>query len=165
MKKFCLTTAIAVLLLILSNGLQVQTTQTPLDQLKLMEQFLGTWQQDVDKDTVYVWEFHKSGKAIFANTYNVIKNQKKPPTIVCYGFDSKLNKFKGYTLMANGGYATWIASFTSQRVFHVDAVQDFNPEIIFQKVDCVFENPNQWTMTSFNKDGVKVAEVKNNKIK
>jgi hypothetical protein len=76
-----------------------------------------------------------------------------------------LNKFKGYSLSSNGGYGTWIASFTSQSVYHVEAVQNLNPDITYQKFDCVFENPNQWTMTTFNQDGVKVGEVKNIKVK
>jgi len=165
MKKLCLTSVIAVLILFLSTGMQGQTTQPQLDQLKLMEQFLGNWQQDVGKDTVFVWEFQKFGKAIFANTYNIIKSQKIPFSIICYGFDKELNKFKGYSLSSDGGYGTWIASFTSQSVYHVDAVQNLNPDIIYEKYDCVFENPNQWTMTTFNQDGVKIAEVKNIKAK
>ena len=113
MKKLSLITLIFVSLLFLFNGIQGQATQTQLDQLKLMEQFLGKWQHDVGKDTVYVWEFQKFGEAIFANTYNIIRSQKVPFGIVCYGFDKKLNKFIGYTLFSDRDYGTWIASFTS----------------------------------------------------
>jgi hypothetical protein len=165
MKKLSLVTVIFVSLLFVSNLIQAQTTLKQLDQLKLMEQFLGTWQQDVGKDTVFMWEFQKYGKAIFANTYNIIKSQKIPFSILCYGFDKELNKFKGYSLSSDGSYGTWIASFTSQSVYHVEAVQNLNPDIIYQKFDCVFENPNQWSMTTFNQNGVKVAEVKNIKVK
>lgn len=165
MKKLVLLTVIFVFLLFVHTGIQAQTTKTQLNQLKLMEQFLGKWQQDVGKDTVFVWEFQKFGKAIFANTYNIIKSQKLPFSIVCYGFDKELNKFKGYSLSSNGDYGTWIASFTSQAVYHVDAFQNLNPEVIYKKYDCVFENPNQWTMTTFNQDGVVTAVVKNIKVK
>jgi hypothetical protein len=165
MKMFCLTIVIAVFWMIFSNGMQAQTTQMQLDQLKLMEQFLGTWQENMGNDSLYVWEFQKHGKTLFANTYYVTKNQKTPHAIVCYGFDRKLDKIKGYSLFTGGGYGTWIASFTSQNVFHIEVTQDLNPATISQKVDCVFENPNQWTMTTFNKDGIKVDEVKNIKVK
>lgn len=165
MKKLCLTAVIFVLLLTITYVIQGQTSQNQLDQVKLMEQFLGNWQQDVGKDTVFVWEFQKFGKAIFANTYNIIKSQKIPFLIACYGFDKELNKFKGYSLSSDGGYGTWIASFTSQSVYHVEAVQNLNPDIIYEKYECVFDNPNQWTMTTFNQNGVKIAEVINIRVK
>jgi Domain of unknown function (DUF4440) len=135
------------------------------NQIELMEQFLGSWQQDVGKDTVYMWEFQKFGEAIFARTYNIIKSQKIPVGIVCYGFDKELNKFKGYTLFYGAGYGTYIASFTSPSVYHVDVVQDLNPNIINRKVDCVFVNPNLWTMTTYDKEGKKLNEVKNIKVR
>jgi hypothetical protein len=164
MKKLRLTLMVAVFLLICLNEVQAQTVTTNLDQLKLIEQFLGTWQTNASKDTVTVWEFQKFGKAIVANLYNVIKSQKTPYAIVCYGFDSKEGKFKGYSLFAKGNYGTWIALFTTEKKFHVEPVQNFNPKTVSQRVDCVFENPNQWTMTTFNKDGVKVSEVKLYKV-
>lgn len=165
MKKLCLTIVMVVFLMCVSNGIQAQASQTQLDQLKLMEQFMGKWQQDIGKDTVFVWEFQRYGKAIYANTYSIIASQKIPSSIYCYGFDKEENKFKGYTLISNGGYMTWIASFTSPTVFHVEVIQNFNPDIIYRKLDCVFENPNQWTMTTFNKDGVKIVEGTNIKVK
>jgi hypothetical protein len=165
MKKISSTIFMGVFLLFVSNGIQAQTMHTQLDQLKLMEQFLGKWQHDVGKDTVYVWEFQKFGEAIFAWTYNVIKSQKIPFGIICYGFDKELDKFKGYTLFSGRDYGTWIASFTSPKVYHVDAVQDLNPDIMYQKYDCVFVNPNQWIMTTYDKEGKKLNEVKNIKVK
>lgn len=165
MKKFYLTTMIAVLLLLCTIGTHAQNVASNLDQLKLMEQFLGTWQTNINKDTVTVWEFQKFGKAIVANLYEVIKNQKTPYAIVCYGFDSKINKFKLYSLFANESYGTYIAAFTSQKTFHVEPVQDFNPEIVYQIIDCVFNNQEQWTMTAFNKDGVKLSEEILSKVK
>jgi len=52
MKKLGLTTVIFVFLLFLFDGIQGQTTQTQLDQIDLMKQFLGTWQWERTKDTV-----------------------------------------------------------------------------------------------------------------
>jgi hypothetical protein len=46
MKKLSFVTVILVFLLTISNRIQAQTTQTQLDQLKLMEKFVGTWQRN-----------------------------------------------------------------------------------------------------------------------
>ena len=43
--------------------MQGQTTQTQLDQIKLMQQFTGTWRADYAKDTVEVWDCQPYGKA------------------------------------------------------------------------------------------------------
>ncbi|MCX6262787.1 MAG: hypothetical protein NTY95_18450 [Bacteroidia bacterium] len=51
MKKFCLTIAIAVLCMIISNEVQAQTTQTKLNQVELMKQFAGTWKSETNDTT------------------------------------------------------------------------------------------------------------------
>jgi|APFre7841882590_1041340.scaffolds.fasta_scaffold75729_2 hypothetical protein len=56
MKKFCLTTAIAVFLLFRLNGIQAQTTQTKLNQVELMKHFIGTWTTEFAIDTVGILE-------------------------------------------------------------------------------------------------------------
>ena len=73
MKKFCLTTTIAVFLLLsISNGIQGQNVTSTLDQPKLMLQFLGKWQLNAGKDTVEVWECQVYGKAYTSNVFQVI---------------------------------------------------------------------------------------------
>jgi hypothetical protein len=42
--------------------------------------------------------------------------------------------------------------------FHI--VRNLNPETAAIKREHVFENPKEWTLTSFNKDGVKTFEYK-----
>ena len=76
MKKPCLTTVICAFLLFICNGIQAQTTQTKLNQVELMKQWLGTWQGDIGKDTVDLWEGKLYGKAVIINVYQVIKGKK-----------------------------------------------------------------------------------------
>ena len=45
MKTVCLTTMITALLF-LTFGIQAQTTDTKLDQMQLMKQFIGSWKYD-----------------------------------------------------------------------------------------------------------------------
>jgi uncharacterized protein YcfL len=76
MKKFWLTTAIALFIVGCSNSLQAQTNVSDLDQLKHMEKFLGNWQLDSDKDTLVVNEFQRYGKAFVETYYQIIDDKK-----------------------------------------------------------------------------------------
>jgi hypothetical protein len=165
MKKFCLTITIAVFLFICLNGIQAQTVTAKLDQQKLMLQYLGTWQATGGKDTVVVWEFQQFGKAFTINVSQVIKDKKTPIELNNLGFDSKEGKFKGYALLDNGDYTTWIGSFTSDKKFSGDLLQDFKPETTFIKFECVTVNPKEWDWTEFNATGAKILEHKFMKVK
>lgn len=165
MKKFCLTTTVAVFLLIFSNGIQAQTVTNNLDQLKLMQQYLGTWQANAGKDTVEVWDFQQYGKAFIINVSQVIKGQNTPLYINNIAYDSKEGKFKGFALMNNGSYGTWTGLFTSEKKFEGNDVVDFNPATAYVKLENIFKNPKEWTFTNFNTDGVKTLEMKFVKIK
>ncbi len=61
MKKFCLTISIAVFLLICTNELQAQTTQTKLNQVELMKQLEGSWTGEIGKDTIDNYNFKPVG--------------------------------------------------------------------------------------------------------
>jgi hypothetical protein len=50
-----------VFLFLLANGIQAQTMQSGLNQVELMKQFIGTWKNDTNKDTVYTAEFKPFG--------------------------------------------------------------------------------------------------------
>lgn len=38
--------------------------------------------------------------------------------------------FKGFALYVNGKYTTWIGSWTSEKKFSIDVVQNFKPETV-----------------------------------
>ena len=77
MKKLCLTIIIAVFLLIFLNGVQAQNSEFKLDQLRLAQGFLGTWQQEVNKDTVIISEVQQHGNLFIENVSLIVwKNQK-----------------------------------------------------------------------------------------
>jgi hypothetical protein len=166
MKKFCLTAVIAALFLFISNGMQAQTTQMKLDQLKLMEQFLGTWQLNEGKDTFLVAEIEQYGKAFVEHAYlNINGKESQQMGMFSYSFSSKEGKFKVFELMANGSYLTMLASFTTEKKFCADIVQDFNPEKVLMKMEFVFETPSNMTVIPFSLDGVKRGEYKYTKVK
>ena len=62
MKTFCLTTIIAVFLLLCVDEIQAQTVAPKLDQLKLIQAWIGSWQRVIGKDSVQVLEFQQYEK-------------------------------------------------------------------------------------------------------
>ena len=165
MKKICLTVTIAVFLLFCLNGLQAQTTQTQLTPLELFKNFTGTWQANVGKDTVEVWDCQQYGKAYVINVSQMIKSQKTPLYINNVGFDSRDGKLKGYALWSNGDYTTWIGLFKSEKIFLVDIVDSFKPEVVWMRFEMDYISPTERTWISYNAEGVKISELKFIKVK
>jgi len=164
MKTFCFSTMIVVFLLLCSNGIKAQTTQTKLDQVELMKQLLGNWQANVGIDTILLFEYKQFGQAYLANAYHIIKGQKTLSWINNFGFDVKEGKFKIYSLFLNGSYQTFISSFITEKEISSDIVQDFVPETANAKVQIVFVSSNQYIKRLINKDGKKIWEYKFVKI-
>jgi len=89
MKIFCLTISIAVFLLVLLNGLQAQTTQTKLNQIELMKQFIGSWKIDLGKDTTGFWECKPFGTGLEGYLKNVTKGKILMEVKQLVGYDKK----------------------------------------------------------------------------
>jgi hypothetical protein len=62
MKKIYSFMVSVVFVLLFTNEIQAQTMQTGLNQVELMKQFIGTWKNETNKDTVYTAEFKPYGK-------------------------------------------------------------------------------------------------------
>jgi hypothetical protein len=164
-KTFFLTTLMFVFLLFSANGLHAQAAKVSLDQVKLMPQRVGTWEATVDKDTVLVRDHQEYGKAYTGNVYYIVKSTKSPYYMSSSTFNSKDGKFKGFTLYFNGNYSTWIGSWTTEKKFSIDIVQNFNPEKVLSKVEYFYETPTSMTETRFTAAGVKTLERKYKKVK
>lgn len=161
MKKLSMISAI--LLVISSVCLKAQDIQPKLsqiDQLKAMDQFVGTWEGKTGEETSQIWEFIKKGKSVYANLYGVKQNVKTVGTMFCYGYDPNSNKIKGYSLHASGNYSTWLMTFKSENICCVETTKDWDPETIGVTYDCIFDDKNSWRMISYNKEGAKTSETK-----
>jgi len=142
--KTVLTTMIAVFLLYSTNGIQAQTTQTELDQVELMKQFLGTWKTEIGKDTTQVHEYTSFGTAIEGNIKIVTKSKILYSAKQLWGYDKKNDK----TILIELGksspeislYTIW---FTSKNICEGIVIQDFyHPENSALKLKIEFKSPD-----------------------
>lgn len=151
--------------MIISNGIQGQTTQTPLDQLKLNRQFNGTWQADYGKDTVDFWDSQPYGKVNIITVSWIIKGQKTPHYINNVSFNSNEDKFYGFALWPSGGRTTWIGSYVSETKYSGEFYLDFNPEKVLGKFEMIYESPSAFTWRQFNMEGATLRDLKYKKVK
>jgi hypothetical protein len=165
MKKLSFVTVIIVFLLFISNGIQGQTTQTPLDQLKLMQRNIGVWQADYAKDTIQVWDCQPYGKASIINVYWLVKGQKTPFYINNITFNSKEGKFYGFALWPDGGKNTWTGSYVSEYKLSGEMSTNYNPEKVWGKLETIYESPSAFTWHQYNMEGAIVEELKFTKVK
>jgi hypothetical protein len=164
MKTLVSSLVVIVFLVCFSDGIQAQTVASTLDQQKLMNQFIGTWHQNVAKDTVEVWEIQPYGEALISTESYIIKGNKTPLGMNNVAFSSTLGKYKGFVLYFNGTTSTWLGAFTSEKKFNLDFARNFDPANVSSKAEFVFEPPDNFTMTRF-KDGVKTGEYKFYRVK
>jgi hypothetical protein len=167
MKKLILFLfGIVLSFLLFNNGIKAQKTQQQLNPAETWKAFIGTWQANVGKDSIEVWDYKPYGKAVVINVFTIIKGQKNPLYINNVIYDSKDGKYKGFVLYNDGDYNTWIAKYNDEnKSLKVDIVNDLNPETVWYKWEQVLVNPEEWTWTAFNKDGVKQWETKFTKVK
>jgi len=165
MKTFFNVSVIALFLCICMIGVEAQTAQTKLDQVELIKQFIGTWNCDIDKDTVEAWECKPYGTIHTTAVSQMIKGKKMDSYLNCAGYDKRDGKFKGILLFPNGDYYTWIGLFTTEKKLSVDIVDNLNPEVILAKYDFEFMTPSGRIMTQYTASGVKVREYKYTKAK
>lgn len=164
MEKLSLTIRIAVFILICSTGMQAQTTQTKLNQVELMKQFIGKWESNVGKDSVDVRDWQNYGKSFLMIQYKLVKGQKTSQGICNIGFDPEEGNFKGFKIGLDGHYVDWIGLFTSEKNFSIYGTKNFNHGP-YGKYIFTFESPNIYITTNYNKDGVILWVHKFNKVK
>jgi hypothetical protein len=118
MKKFYTLTVIAVFITLYSNGLFAQTSQAGLNQVELMKQFIGTWKNETNKDTVYTAEFKPYGNGGLEFTLRSVAQGKVWLEMKqLWGYDKKNDKIIVAGLMKDDPnlmlQATW---FTAKNI-------------------------------------------------
>ena len=165
MKKFCLTSTIAVFLLFCLNGLQAQTTQTKLNQVELMKQFIGTWESDGNKDTICYWDIKPFGTGYEGYFKYVTNGRIVTEGKELWGYDKRIDKcimsemLKGMDIEL---YATWFSSKNKCVMFLYSDIS--NTEKASSKWEVEFTSPDVLVETTFvNNNPVKIDKY--NRIK
>ena len=165
MKKYYSAALIILALLVCPFIIQAQTTKPQISQLEIMKRFIGTWQANLGKDTVEVWECQPYGEGFIVNVYRITGGQRTPYYINNVGFDPGDGKLKGYVLWPSGDYMTWIASYLPEKKFKAELVLNFNPEAVWTRYEMVYVSPKDRIWINYNLAGEKTAEFKFVKIK
>lgn len=93
MKTFSTTLLIVLFLLINTNRMQAQTTQTKLNQIELMKQFIGTWKSEFGEGTIFSCENRPFGNGMICNCQIVTKGIIIDSVTQLFGYDNKTDKF------------------------------------------------------------------------
>jgi hypothetical protein len=130
MKALCLNTMVVVFLSLCTNVIQAQTTQTKLNQVELMKQFLGTWKGEMGKDTAFVMEI----KSFYNGFESYLKTETKGKIIIeektIMGYDKKNDKLIESGIMnSSPDIISWANWFSSSNKMEAVLLEDIsNPE-------------------------------------
>jgi hypothetical protein len=149
MKIISLIIMIVVFLLLYSNGMQGQTTQTKLDQIEFCKQFLGTWKTEMGKDTIGIYTVTPFGdgseRSFTLSTKGKIINSGKE----LYGYNKKNDKIIGVKLWKSSPDITidvWWA--TSKNTSEGVPFEDIsNPGNAALKMKCDIKSPDLFIIT------------------
>lgn len=87
-----LTTFVGVFLLFNPNSLQSQTTETKLNQVELMKQFIGSWKYEGSDGTSMIFENSPYGNAMTGNTKTITKDSIYVSHKYLWGYDKMNDK-------------------------------------------------------------------------
>jgi hypothetical protein len=150
MKNYSLT-IVAVIISIIFNGLNAQTTHPKLNQVELMRQFLGTWKSEIGKDTIVIGENSAFGNGMVSNGRITTKDKILDSVKQLYGYDKITDKFIIAELIESSPViemcAVW---FTSEITGEMVLFQDIsNPDKASLKWKFEFKSPGMIVQTAF----------------
>jgi hypothetical protein len=148
MKIVCLTTMISALLFF-TYGIQAQTTDTKLDQIELMKQFIGSWKYDSPDGSSMIFENIPFGDAMVGNTKFISKDTIFDQNKYLWGYDKKNDKiiiaeiFNDTPVMEID--VVW---FTSKNIVEGVLQKDiYNPENASTKFKFEFKSQDAFILT------------------
>jgi hypothetical protein len=129
MKTFCLITFLVAFLLLVTNRLQAQTTQTKLNQIELMKLQIGTFKCVNNKDTTVFWEGKPFGTGLECNSNNVVEGKTVREGRELWGYDKSIDKFIFAKLTKGKDIRLYAFGFISKNKYELILYSDIpNPE-------------------------------------
>lgn len=144
---------IAVFFLLCTNGIQAQTTQTKLNQVELLKQFLGSWKWDAGKDTTGYYDAKSYGTGLEGDLKAVTNGRIVWNGKQLMGYDKRVDKLiqsqmiKGYDITLLAYY------FISNNKYEIIPYSDIsNPEKAPWKCDGEFKSSDTFVETTIVKN-------------
>ena len=152
MKKSFLILVIAGFLIIGFAEIQAQTTQTKLNQVELLKQFIGSWKFDWGKDTTGLFEIKPFGTGLECYYNSVNKGKILMEAKQLWGYDKKIDKIV-YVNLEDGNITIGAVWFISNNKYITIPYSDIaNPEKASFRYEGEFKSPNLLVET-LNKNG------------
>ena len=160
MKKTFLTIVITLSLLICSCGRQEQTKQTKLNQMELMEQFIGSWKVEESKDTTFFWEAKSYGIGLEGSYKTMTNGKTVSEGKFLQGYDKSTDKCIYVELSLTGDIelnATWFISSTKYKYLPFSDISNF--EKASYKIEGEFKSPDMFVETTLRNNIITQIET------
>jgi len=129
------------------NGVYAQKTVAQQDQVMLMKQMIGTWQNEFVPDTSIIWEIKPYGKGLEMHYQFTTKDETLREVKQLLGFDSQFENFVTYTLFPSGRFILFIGKFVSDKNSYVEVRDQLNPEKVLSRSEYEFKTADMFTVT------------------
>ena len=136
----------AIFQLIIIAGIQAQDSQSKLNQIELMKQFIGTWKCELGRDTFLITETKPFGTGMISKSQIFTKDNVIDSVIQVFGFDKNADKFIMAELIKSSQAieicSTW---FTSNKAGEILII---NPDNAQLKFNFEFKSPTYLVQTA-----------------
>jgi hypothetical protein len=162
MRTFCKPFLLALVIFLCSGGMQAQTSNTPLNQVELMKQFLGTWKGELGKDTIIIGENISFGNGLVCTSQIIAKGKILDSVKQLIGYDKKTDKFIIAELKESSPAielcSTWFTSANTGEIII------FNPENVSLKFEFEFKTSDLIVQTALL-DNLMVKQITLKRVK
>jgi hypothetical protein len=161
MKPLRSIAALVVLLSICAIGTHAQTTQTKLNQVELMKEFIGSWKVVESQDTTFFWNAKSYGSGLEGDYRTEAKCKTVKGGKFLQGYDKSIDK-SIYVELASGGNdieidATWFISKTKYRYLLYSDISNY--EKASYKIEGEFKSPDMFVETTIRNDKITLIET------
>ena len=155
MKTYRLSTLIVIFVLLCTNAIHAQTTQTQLNQLELIKQFIGNWKAEMGKDTTVFYEAKLFGTGIEDYMEFITKGKSYLKIKGLLGYDKKNDKYIHLKLLDPSGLALNAFWVTSKNI--IEGVQ-------YQYISNPEDAPLKWKLEFKSSDSLIMNTTLNSKV-
>ena len=121
MRKIILSIfALPLIALCFSISLQAQSSETDLDQVELMKQFIGTWKAEIQEDTTQIWEAIPLEKGYEVNVSWQAKGETYATGKGIMGFTWEYRTVNRYHVWPSGYISRDVGKFVSDKTMTME---------------------------------------------